>query len=80
MAGCEEADTRCVGVVVTYEDLVAYCRRAADVQSADRTLTLLDIVGLLQITQSANRAINAEVIARFMAEFIEYDRPKKQVH
>ena len=65
---------------MTYEDLVAYCQRAVGVQSADRTLTLLDVVGLLQITPVANRAINAEVIARFMAEFIEYDRPKKLVH
>ena len=54
-----------------YNDLLAYCKRAAGIQSAPDNMTLLDIVGCLHMTSPVNRAINAEVLARFMAEYIE---------
>jgi hypothetical protein len=65
---------------VTYEELIAYCTRAVGVLSSERTLTLLDLLGVLQMTSQANRAINAEVLARLMSEFIEQDRLKKVIH
>lgn len=62
-----------------YEDAVAFCARAAGIQPGPG-VTLLDCVNVLAQHGAFNRAITAEVLARFMAEFIEYDRLKKQVH
>ena len=62
-----------------YEDVVAFCARAAGLQP-DAKVTLLDCVNILAQHSGFNRAIMAEVMARFMAEYIEYDRPKKVVH
>lgn len=61
---------------MTYEDLVAYCSRAVGMAPGQH-VSLTEIVGLLMALGPANRAIAAETIARFMAEHIEYDRPKK---
>ena len=68
---------------MTYDDLLAYCTRAAGIHKAPDDLTLVDVVGCLQLTSAANRGLNAEVLARFMAEFIEETRvipPLKQRH
>ena len=59
---------------MTYDDLLAYCSRAAGIQKAPDDLNLLDVVGCLQMTTANNRGLNAEVLARFMAEFIEAER------
>ena len=59
---------------MTYEELLAYCTRAAGIHKAPDDLTLVDVVGCLQLTSAANRGLNAEVLARFMAEFIEETR------
>ena len=68
---------------MTYDELLAYCTRAAGIHKAPDDLTLVDVVGCLQLTIAANRGLNAEVLARFMAEFIEETRvvpPLKQRH
>ena len=68
---------------MTYDDLLAYCSRAAGIHKAPDDLNLIDVVGCLQMTSAANRGLNAEVLARFMAEFIEETRvipPLKQRH
>ena len=59
---------------MTYDELLAYCTRAAGIHKAPDDLTLVDVVGCLQLTSAANRGLNAEVLARFMAEFIEETR------
>ncbi len=59
---------------MTYDELLAYCTRAAGIQKAPSDIDLLDVIGCLQMTSEANRAINAEVLARFMAEYIEETR------
>ena len=59
---------------MTYDDLLAYCTRAAGIHKAPDDLTLVDVVGCLQLTSAANRGLNAEVLARFMAEYIEAER------
>ena len=64
---------------MTYEDLVAYCARAVVIQGNPQ-VSLLDCVNALMMHSPANRAITAEVLARFMAEHIEYDRPKKVMY
>ena len=68
---------------MTYDELLAYCTRAAGIHKAPDDLTLVDVVGYLRLTSAANRGLNAEVLARFMAEFIEETRvipPLKQRH
>lgn len=68
---------------MTYDELLAYCTRAAGIAKAPDDLTLVDVVGCLQLTGPSNRAINAEVLARFMAEYIEAERavpPMKARH
>ena len=68
---------------MTYDDLLAYCQRAAGIHKAPDDLTLIDVVGCLQMTTANNRGLNAEVLARFMAEFIEAERavpPMKARH
>lgn len=67
---------------MTYEELIGYCTRAIGVTQHEEPLTLLNLVGLLQITSPANRGLNAEVIARLMAEYIEQDKrvPVKKPH
>ena len=59
---------------MTYEELLAYCTRAAGIHKAPDDLNLIDVVGCLQLTSAANRGLNAEVLARFMSEFIEETR------
>ena len=61
---------------MTYEDLVAYCSRAIGM-APGQSAKLTEIVGALMAHGPGNRAIAAETLARFMAEFIEYDRPQK---
>ena len=56
---------------MTYDELLAYCTRAAGIHKAPNDLTLVDVVGCLQLTSAANRGLNAEVLARFMAEYID---------
>ena len=68
---------------MTYDELLAYCTRAAGIHKAPDDLNLIDVVGCLQMTTANNRGLNAEVLARFMAEFIEETRvipPLKQRH
>ena len=68
---------------MNYEDLLAYCSRAAGIYKAPDDLNLIDVVGCLQMTSAANRGLNAEVLARLMAEFIEAERAilaKKAMH
>lgn len=64
---------------MTYEDLVAMSQRAVSAVPGSK-MSMLDVVGLLMRHDETNRAIAAETLARFMAEFIEYDRPKKVTH
>lgn len=67
---------------MTYTELLAACTRAVGAQPGT-TETLADVMLCLMTHGPANRAITAEVLARFMMEFIEGQREdvtKKGVH
>jgi predicted DNA-binding protein (UPF0278 family) len=58
---------------VTYTELIAACTRAVGAQPGV-TESLADCLVCLMAHTPNNRAITAEVLARFMMEFIESQR------
>lgn len=55
---------------MTYAELIGACTRAVGAKPGT-TETLADVMLCLMAHGPANRAITAEVLARFMMEFIE---------
>ena len=56
---------------MTYEELLKYSARALGARVEGEGVNLFNVIRVLQVLDGTNRLVAAEILCRFMAEFIE---------